>query len=39
MVQKYQVTPPSTGQQEFSESISQLAAGNGLDSPQRRDKR
>jgi hypothetical protein len=33
-VQKYQVTPPSAGQQQFSESISQLAASNGLGSPQ-----
>lgn len=33
-MQKYQVTPPSAGQQQFSESISQLAASNGLGSPQ-----
>ena len=34
MAQKYQVTPPSAGQQQFSESIYQLAASNGLGSPQ-----
>jgi hypothetical protein len=34
MAQKYQVTPLSAGQQQFSESIYQLAANNGLGSPQ-----
>lgn len=34
MAQKYQVTPPSAAQPQFSESIYQLAASNGLGSPQ-----
>jgi hypothetical protein len=34
MAQNYQVTPPFAGQQQFSESIYQLAASNGLGRPQ-----
>lgn len=34
MAQKYQVTPPSAAQPQFPESIYQLAASNGLGSPQ-----